>query len=256
MERFREDINRYRNKTGMPWAALAEKAGVSPAMFTRIKKGSAVTLEAFAQLCSSFQLNPIDYMPELQTKPTKEQPMEDVKRLSIDGKDFTIEDVELRSGPAWANGPRRADAELPDGRSSAASWHRTANGSGVSPERNGTIRNRPKAPSPNTSAMNRTASRPSEAYCRPSRTGIPPQRPTTHGHPCRTLTPPPCRMPSARPNRHRSGIPGLRPSQTRTPCPTRIQASTKAPCQPPDPGSECERRRTSCVTTRPERTRN
>ena len=41
--------------------------------------------------------------------------MEDVKRLSIDGKDFTIEDVELRSGPAWANGPRRADAELPDG---------------------------------------------------------------------------------------------------------------------------------------------
>lgn len=153
-------------------------------MFTRIKKGSAVTLEAFAQLCSSFQLNPIDYMPELQTKPTKEQPMEDVKRLSIDGKDFTIEDVELRSGPAWANGPRRADAELPTGRSSAASWHRTANGSGVSPERNGTIRNRPKAPSPNTSAMNRTASRPSEAYCRPSRTGIPPQRPTTHGHPC------------------------------------------------------------------------
>lgn len=115
MERFREDINRYRNKTGMPWAALAEKAGVSPAMFTRIKKGSAVTLEAFAQLCSSFQLNPIDYMPELQTKPTKEQPMEDVKRLSIDGKDFTIEDVELRSGPAWANGPRRTDAELPDG---------------------------------------------------------------------------------------------------------------------------------------------
>ena len=115
MERFREDINRYRNKTGMPWAALAEKAGVSPAMFTRIKKGSAVTLEAFAQLCSSFQLNPIDYMPELQTKPTKEQPMEDVKRLSIDGKDFTIEDVELRSGPAWANGPRRIDAELPDG---------------------------------------------------------------------------------------------------------------------------------------------
>ena len=90
MERFRNDINRYRNKTGMPWAALAEKAGVSPAMFTRIKKGSAVTL---AQLCSSFQLNPIDYMPELQTKPTKEQPMEDVKRLSIDGKDFTIEDV-------------------------------------------------------------------------------------------------------------------------------------------------------------------
>ena len=69
MERFREDINRYRNKTGMPWAALAEKAGVSPAMFTRIKKGSAVTLE----------------------------------------------DVELRSGPAWANGPRRIDAELPDG---------------------------------------------------------------------------------------------------------------------------------------------
>lgn len=180
MKRFRNDINRYRNKTGMPWAALAEKAGVSPAMFTRIKKGSAVTLEAFAQLCSSFQLNPIDYMPELQTKPTKEQP----------------------------------------------------------------------------SAMNRTASRPSEAYCRPSMTGIPPQRPTTHGHPCRTLTPPPCRMPSARPNRHRSGIPGLRPSQTRTPCPTRIQASTKAPCQPPDPGSECERRRTSCVTTRPERTRN
>ena len=31
------------------------------------------------------------------------------------------------------------------------------------------IRNRPKAQSPNISAMNRTASRPSEAYCRPSR---------------------------------------------------------------------------------------
>ena len=253
MERFRNDINRYRNKTGMPWAALAEKAGVSPAMFTRIKKGSAVTLEAFAQLCSSFQLNPIDYMPELQTKPTKEQPMEDVKRLSIDGKDFTIEDVELRSGPAWTNGPRRADAELPDGQvlgsimASNGEWlWRLA----------GEKWNRPKAPSPNTSAMNRTASRPSEAYCRPSRTGIPPQRPTTHGHPCRMIPPPPCRMPSARPNRHRSGIPGLRPSQTRTPCRTRIQASTKAPCPPQDPGSECERRRTSCVTTKPERTRN
>ena len=90
MERFREDINRYRRESDVTWAALAEKAGVSPAMFTRIKKGSAVTLEAFAQLCSSFQLNPIDYMPELQTKPTKEQPMEDVKRLSVDGKDFTI----------------------------------------------------------------------------------------------------------------------------------------------------------------------
>lgn len=25
MERFRNDINRYRNKTGMPWAALSEK---------------------------------------------------------------------------------------------------------------------------------------------------------------------------------------------------------------------------------------
>ncbi len=37
------------------------------------------------------------------------------EEISIDGKDFTIEDVELRSGPAWANGPRRADAELPDG---------------------------------------------------------------------------------------------------------------------------------------------
>lgn len=209
MERFREDINRYRNKTGMPWAALAEKAGVSPAMFTRIKRLGRHP-RAFAQLCSSFQLNPIDYMPELQTKPTKEQPMEDVKRLSIDGKDFTIEDVELRSGPAWRTVRDASTRNCPTGRSSAASWHRTANGSGVSPERNGTIRNRPKAPSPNISAMNRTASRPSEAYCRPSRTGIPPQRPTTHGHPCRTLTPPPpCQMPSARPNRHRSGIPGF-----------------------------------------------
>lgn len=37
------------------------------------------------------------------------------RREKIDGKDFTIEDVELRSGPAWTNGPRRADAELPDG---------------------------------------------------------------------------------------------------------------------------------------------
>ena len=109
MERFREDINRYRNKTGMPWAALAEKAGVSPAMFTRIKKGSAVTLEAFAQLCSSFQLNPIDYMPELQTKPTKEQPMEDVKRLSIDGKDFTMGERSetRRRGTARRAGPRQ-----------------------------------------------------------------------------------------------------------------------------------------------------
>lgn len=115
MERFRNDINRYRRESDVTWAALAEKAGVSPAMFTRIKKGSAVTLEAFAQLCASCDLNPLDYMPEIQTKPTKEQPMEDVKRLSIDGKDFTIEDVELRSGPAWANGPRRTDAELPDG---------------------------------------------------------------------------------------------------------------------------------------------
>ena len=53
MERFREDINRYRFETDTTWTALAEKAGVSPAMFTRLKKGSVVTLEAFAQLCAS-----------------------------------------------------------------------------------------------------------------------------------------------------------------------------------------------------------
>ncbi|WP_302164938.1 hypothetical protein [uncultured Bifidobacterium sp.] len=62
MERFREDINRYRFETDTTWTALAEKAGVSPAMFTRLKKGSAVTLEAFAQLCASCRLNPIDYI--------------------------------------------------------------------------------------------------------------------------------------------------------------------------------------------------
>lgn len=39
MERFREDINRYRFETDTTWTALAEKAGVSPAMFTRLKKG-------------------------------------------------------------------------------------------------------------------------------------------------------------------------------------------------------------------------
>lgn len=66
MEQFREDINRYRFETDTTWTALAEKAGVSPAMFTRLKKGSVVTLEAFAQLCASCRLNPIDYMPELQ----------------------------------------------------------------------------------------------------------------------------------------------------------------------------------------------
>lgn len=256
MERFRNDINRYRNKTGMPWAALSEKAGVSPAMFTRIKKGSAVTLEAFAQLCSSFQLNPIDYMPELQTKPTKEQPMEDVKRLSIDGKDFTIEDVELRSGPAWTNGPRRADAELPDGqvlgsimasdgewlwRLAGEKWNHTEPAEGPIAEYIGHEPNR-------FSAIRSLLQAIEDRY---STTAA-----TTHGHPCRMIPPPPCRMPSARPNRHRSGIPGLRPSQTRPPCRTRIQASTKAPCPPQAPGSECERRRTSCVTTKPERTRN
>lgn len=81
MERFREDINRYRFETDTTWTALAEKAGVSPAMFTRLKKGSIVTLEAFAQLCASCRLNPIDYMPELQTaqehETAKERPMEE-----------------------------------------------------------------------------------------------------------------------------------------------------------------------------------
>lgn len=119
MERFREDINRYRFETDTTWTALAEKAGVSPAMFTRLKKGSIVTLEAFAQLCASCRLNPIDYMPELQTaqehETAKERPMEETKRLSIDGKEFTIRDVDIRSGSAWANGPRISDAELPDG---------------------------------------------------------------------------------------------------------------------------------------------
>lgn len=119
MERFREDINRYRFETDTTWTALAEKAGVSPAMFTRLKKGSAVTLEAFAQLCASCRLNPIDYMPELQTaqehETAKEHPMEEMKRLSINGKEFTIRDVDIRSGSAWANGPRISDAELPDG---------------------------------------------------------------------------------------------------------------------------------------------
>ena len=129
MERFREDINRYRFETDTTWTALAEKAGVSPAMFTRLKKGSAVTLEAFAQLCASCRLNPIDYMPELQTaqehETAKEHPMEETKRLSIDGKEFTIRDVDIRSGSAWANGPRISDAELPDGQvlGSIMPWH-------------------------------------------------------------------------------------------------------------------------------------
>lgn len=129
MERFREDINRYRFETDTTWTALAEKAGVSPAMFTRLKKGSIVTLEAFAQLCASCRLNPIDYMPELQTaqehETAKERPMEETKRLSIDGKEFTIRDVDIRSGSAWANGPRISDAELPDGRvlGSIMPWH-------------------------------------------------------------------------------------------------------------------------------------
>ena len=109
--------------------AFAEKAGVSPAMFTRLKKGSIVTLEAFAQLCASCRLNPIDYMPELQTaqehETAKERPMEETKRLSIDGKEFTIRDVDIRSGSAWANGPRISDAELPDGQvlGSIMPWH-------------------------------------------------------------------------------------------------------------------------------------
>ena len=129
MERFREDINRYRFETDTTWTALAEKAGVSPAMFTRLKKGSIVTLEAFAQLCASCRLNPIDYMPELQTaqehETAKERPMEETKRLSIDGKEFTIRDVDIRSGSAWANGPRISDAELPDGQvlGSIMPWH-------------------------------------------------------------------------------------------------------------------------------------
>ena len=119
MERFREDIKRYRHETDMTWAALAEKAGVSPAMFTRLKKGSAVTLEAFAQLCASCDLNPLDYMPEIRTnhehETTKEHPMEESKKLSVDGKEFTIDDVDLRATAAWANGPRILNAELPDG---------------------------------------------------------------------------------------------------------------------------------------------
>ena len=162
--------------------------------------------------------------------------MEDVKRLSIDGKDFTIEDVELRSGPAWANGPRRIDAELPDGqvlgsimasdgewlwRLAGEKWNHTEPAEGPIAEYIGHEPNPPP--------------RPSEAYCRPSMTGIPPQRPTTHGHPCRMLPPPPCRMPSARPNRHRSGSLGFGLPRRERPCPTRIQASTKAPC-PPGPG--------------------
>ena len=186
MERFREDINRYRFETDTTWTALAEKAGVSPAMFTRLKKGSIVTLEAFAQLCASCRLNPIDYMPELQTaqehETAKERPMEETKRLSIDGKEFTIRDVDIRSGSAWANGPRISDANCPTGKFSAASCHGTANGSGVSPERTGNGRNRPKDPWPHTPARNRTVYRPSTTYCKPSRTGIPTQTPT-HGRP-------------------------------------------------------------------------
>ena len=51
--------------------------------------------------------------------------MEETKRLSIDGKEFTIRDVDIRSGSAWANGPRISDAELPDGQvlGSIMPWH-------------------------------------------------------------------------------------------------------------------------------------
>lgn len=51
--------------------------------------------------------------------------MEEMKRLSIDGKEFTIRDVDIRSGSAWTNGPRISDAELPDGQvlGSIMPWH-------------------------------------------------------------------------------------------------------------------------------------
>ena len=167
--------------------------------------------------------------------------MEDVKRLSIDGKDFTIEDVELRSGPAWANGPRRIDAELPDGqvlgsivasdgewlwRLAGEKWNHTEPAEGPIAEYIGHEPNR-------FSAIRSLLQAIDDRYST-----------TAADDPWASM-----------PDDH-STIPGLRPSRTRPPCRTRIPASTKAPCQPPDPGSECERRRTSCVTTRPERTRN
>ena len=104
--------------------------------------------------------------------------MEETKRLSIDGKEFTIRDVDIRSGSAWANGPRISDAELPDGqvlgsimpwhgewlwRLAGEDWQRTKPAEG---------------PMPHTPARNRTVYRPSTTYCKPSRTGIPTRTPT------------------------------------------------------------------------------
>lgn len=124
LKRFRRDLDWHRRRNdATTWTALAEQAGVSPAMFTRIRKGSGVTLEAFVQLCAAFHLDPIDYMPDIrgkawirnQNKPTKEQPMEHETKLSLNGKRFSIEDVDMRRSAAWANGPMILSAELPDG---------------------------------------------------------------------------------------------------------------------------------------------
>mgnify|MGYP000373370563 CR=1 FL=1 len=174
MERFREDINRYRFETDTTWTALAEKAGVSPAMFTRLKKGSAVTLEAFAQLCASCRLNPIDYMPELQTaqehETAKEHPMEETKRLSIDGKEFTIRDVDIRSGlPGERSTHQRRGTARRQVLGSIMPWHgewlwRLAGEDWQ--------RTKPaEGPMPHTPARNRTVYRPSTTCCKPSRTG-------------------------------------------------------------------------------------
>lgn len=119
LKRFRLDLDQYRRVNGTTWSTMADQAGVSPAMFTRINKGYAVSLEAFAQLCAAYRLDPIDYMPRNKrndnTDTTKERSMETTKTLNINGTDFTIDDVTMRHGAAWANGPRTLDAELSDG---------------------------------------------------------------------------------------------------------------------------------------------
>lgn len=154
LERFRRDLDLRRRQLGATWNALAGMSGVSPAMFTRINSGSSVSLEAFAQLCAACGLEPGDYMPDVDGRAwrragtalrryagidvreaqriigiakadaavepprtgriAKESQMES-KTLSIEGRQFSIDDVDMRRRAAWANGPAILDADLPDG---------------------------------------------------------------------------------------------------------------------------------------------
>ena len=198
MERFREDINRYRFETDTTWTALAEKAGREPGnvhppqkrvgrhprsiraalriMPTQPHRLHAGTPNGTGTRNSKGASNGRNEKTQHRRQGIHHKGRGHTVRLGL-GERSTYQ----RRGTARRAGPRQHHAMAR--RMALASRRR-----GLATDETGRRTHGRIHP-----ARNRTVYRPSTTCCRPSRTGIPTRTPT-HGRPWRT-PPPPLRTP-------------------------------------------------------------